>query len=814
MTDFYHNNKQNARHIPSILGITATPSISEDLESMETLEAILDAKCVSPTRHREELLKCVKRPQIFTIAYDAPPPLPHTKSMQRLQNEFLNLDITKDPYVLRLQEDPTPRNHRALVQAIEKYDTFVQRQIKSLWVRSVEILQQLGPWAADLYVWKSATAFLARQDAAGEFGDWLDAEKRYLADFLRRVSPVPPTPMPQSGNDVSEKATALVRELVLVEEPIVCLIFVKERATASVLCELLTACPRIVEKHRIGSMIGTSNYQSRKNTLSELIGQRNDPMSALQNFRSGKINILVATSVLEEGIDVPACNMVICFDHPQTPKSFIQRRGRARMKESKLMLLTEYSSSVIGKWEALEETMKAIYQDTQREIRIMQSLEDSEESSPTFMEVESTGARLDFDNAKSHLEHFCRVLSQGEFVDSRPDYIIHRHEEWDLDPKPTLSATVLLPSFVPNELRQIYSKFSWRSEKNATKDAAFQAYQALYEAGLVNEHLLPFKYEDIPGVDVRAPEVEVEPLFNPWYEVTRAWKEENRVWLYTLTSSDDTHGESEYNLLLPVKLDQLRNIHIYVNSNTACELRFDSHRPVSAIEAACLPDHTSALLALPFAHRWPVEDKQHVIRVWAKSTSLTLHGIGGKTFDPNNSDDTGGRYLIRDESKSPFHYVGVLQTKPAPEDVQSTFFDYDNAPVDVPYVIVKRWTKRADYLHPLPQEAPPVSTTKPYPRVIPLPWATVDNMPLKFAQFGMFLPSILHELEVTLIAKELSTTLLRNVNITELQLVREAISSRSAVEPVNYERLEFLGDSILKYCAAIQVSAIRKCSYP
>ena len=54
----------------------------------------------------------------------------------------------------------------------------------------------------------------------------------------------------------------------------------------------------------------------------------------MDSFQNGKCNLLIATSVAKKGLDVPACDLVIRFQHVSNEISKAQITGRARAEES------------------------------------------------------------------------------------------------------------------------------------------------------------------------------------------------------------------------------------------------------------------------------------------------------------------------------------------------------------------------------------------------------------------------------------------------------------------------------------------------
>ncbi|XP_053423613.1 ATP-dependent RNA helicase DHX58 isoform X1 [Nycticebus coucang] len=107
------------------------------------------------------------------------------------------------------------------------------------------------------------------------------------------------------------------------------IIFTRTRQSAHSLLLWLQQQPGLqMVDIRAQLLIGAGNSSQRTHMT-----QRNQ-QEVIQKFRAGILNLLVATSVAEEGLDIPQCNVVVRYGLLTNEISMVQARGRARAGQS------------------------------------------------------------------------------------------------------------------------------------------------------------------------------------------------------------------------------------------------------------------------------------------------------------------------------------------------------------------------------------------------------------------------------------------------------------------------------------------------
>lgn len=64
-------------------------------------------------------------------------------------------------------------------------------------------------------------------------------------------------------------------------------------------------------------------------------------------FKSGEFNLLVATDIAQEGLDVAECYYVIRYEFVSNEIGTIQSKGRARAEKGRTFLVTQTGSAPI-----------------------------------------------------------------------------------------------------------------------------------------------------------------------------------------------------------------------------------------------------------------------------------------------------------------------------------------------------------------------------------------------------------------------------------------------------------------------------------
>lgn len=120
------------------------------------------------------------------------------------------------------------------------------------------------------------------------------------------------------------------------------IIFTKTRQSAYALSQWITENEKFAEVGvKAHHLIGAGHSSEFKPMT------QNEQKEVISKFRTGKINLLIATTVAEEGLDIEECNIVIRYGLVTNEIAMVQARGRARADESTYVLVAHSGSGVV-----------------------------------------------------------------------------------------------------------------------------------------------------------------------------------------------------------------------------------------------------------------------------------------------------------------------------------------------------------------------------------------------------------------------------------------------------------------------------------
>ncbi|KAL3918159.1 MAG: hypothetical protein SGILL_004370 [Bacillariaceae sp.] len=229
----------------------------------------------------------------------------------------------------------------------------------------------------------------------------------------------------------------------------------------------------------------------------------------MTRLRDGEINLMFATSVVEEGVDVQSCSFVIAFDGISNIKSYIQMKGRARQKNASFFLLHDPRSLVekltLSSAQGMEKRIQRLIEEKMKEKTeavIVSSIEQPIPASLSGMPPELAAikegfykageATVDIQSAKSLLFRYFLSIPIEPYMRSRRETLVSflpMFVDNQLD----------LPPHLPLEVRRVILPNSYQTshKKEKEKVLSLMACVRLHRFGLLNERLLPLSANDV-----------------------------------------------------------------------------------------------------------------------------------------------------------------------------------------------------------------------------------------------------------------------------------------------------------------------------
>nr|CAB3497246.1 unnamed protein product [Digitaria exilis] len=532
MSEFYHTTPKDKR--PVVFGMTASPVNLKGVTSQEdcaikirNLESKLDC-VVSTIKDRKELEKHVPMPSEVIVHYDKAATLlsfhEQIKQMEVTVEEAALSSSKRTKWQFMGARDAGSRDELRLVYGVSERTESDGAANLIQKLRAINYaLGELGQWCA----YKVAQSFLTalQNDERANYQVDVKFQESYLkkvVDLLhcqltegaamksenndiemhsaesQKPNELEEGELPDShGEHVDEvigaavadgKVTPRVQALIKIllkyqhTEDFRAIIFVERVVTALVLPKVLAELPSL-GFIRCASLIGHNNNQEMRS------GQMQD---AIAKFRDGRVTLLVATSVAEEGLDIRQCNVVIRFDLAKTVLAYIQSRGRARKPGSDYILMLERGNlsheAFLKHARSSEETLRkeAIERTDLSHLDGTSVICPVDTSPDSMYQVESTGAVVSLNSAVGLIHFYCSQLPSDRYSILRPEFIMQKHEKEGVSTE--YSCKLQLPCNAPFEKLEGPTCSSIRLAQQAV---CLAACKKLHEMGAFTDMLLP-----------------------------------------------------------------------------------------------------------------------------------------------------------------------------------------------------------------------------------------------------------------------------------------------------------------------------------
>jgi endoribonuclease Dicer len=224
-----------------------------------------------------------------------------------------------------------------------------------------------------------------------------------------------------------------------------------------------------------------------------------DQVITMMNFRKGIVNCLFATSVAEEGLDIPDCNLVIRFDLYTTLIQYIQSRGRARHANSRYIHMYEDRNQehlqIIREVRRNEAILKKFCEALPADRILGGKSIDLEkllakENKLPFYRVPETGAKLTYKISLLYLANFVSSLPHGPDMMLNPEYVITVQNKQFI-------CEVILPEESP--IRGAVGR-PCSTKQVAKCSAAFETCLLLRKGKYLDEYLSPIFTKQLPAM--------------------------------------------------------------------------------------------------------------------------------------------------------------------------------------------------------------------------------------------------------------------------------------------------------------------------